>query len=104
VPQLELFLRKQALALGIMKYWIIRFFFAIYRFFLSPALHLICGPTYGCRFIPSCSQFAHESLQRHGFILGGILMIRRVLRCHPFACAGYDPVPHVIRKIKVLND
>jgi uncharacterized protein len=46
-----------------------------------------------CRFVPSCSEYAAEALARHGFFQGAALAIWRVLRCHPFARGGYDPVP-----------
>ncbi|HOV33779.1 MAG TPA: membrane protein insertion efficiency factor YidD [Candidatus Hydrogenedens sp.] len=46
-----------------------------------------------CRFYPSCSNYAIESFQRHGFIKGSILTIWRILRCQPFCKGGYDPVP-----------
>ncbi|HYB09724.1 MAG TPA: membrane protein insertion efficiency factor YidD [Alphaproteobacteria bacterium] len=47
-----------------------------------------------CRYEPSCSQYALEALRRHGAIIGTGLAARRVLRCHPWAEGGYDPVPH----------
>ena len=46
-----------------------------------------------CRFLPTCSQYAVEALQRHGFFRGGYLALRRLLRCHPFGGSGCDPVP-----------
>lgn len=46
-----------------------------------------------CRFLPTCSHYAMEALERHGAWTGGWLALRRFLRCHPFAAAGYDPVP-----------
>ena len=46
-----------------------------------------------CRFDPSCSQYASEAIERHGAIRGARLATGRILRCHPFARAGYDPVP-----------
>jgi len=58
-----------------------------YRYFLSPlfASH--------CRFCPSCSEYALEAIELHGAIKGGWLTIKRLLRCHPFAKGGWDPVP-----------
>ncbi|RMF07303.1 MAG: membrane protein insertion efficiency factor YidD [Candidatus Neomarinimicrobiota bacterium] len=46
-----------------------------------------------CRFTPTCSQYAVEALQTHGFLKGGWLAFQRVLRCHPWGGSGYDPVP-----------
>jgi putative membrane protein insertion efficiency factor len=59
----------------------------IYRRFLSP-LKPRC-----CRFEPTCSQYALEALATHGSVRGLWLTVRRILRCHPFCEAGYDPVP-----------
>lgn len=58
-----------------------------YRLFLSPWL----GNS--CRFQPTCSVYALESLEKHGAIRGGWLAIRRIGRCHPMGGDGYDPVP-----------
>lgn len=58
-----------------------------YQFVLSPILGR------QCRFLPTCSHYAMEALERHGGIKGGWLAARRIVRCHPFAAAGYDPVP-----------
>ncbi|MDR0550878.1 MAG: membrane protein insertion efficiency factor YidD [Spirochaetaceae bacterium] len=46
-----------------------------------------------CRFYPSCSVYAYEAVERHGFVRGVYLAARRLLRCHPFHAGGYDPVP-----------
>lgn len=45
-----------------------------------------------CRFEPSCSSYAIEALTRFGLFKGGILSIKRILRCHPFSPGGYDPI------------
>lgn len=47
-----------------------------------------------CRYIPTCSQYALEAIEKYGAIRGGFMALRRVLRCHPFSRRGpYDPVP-----------
>ena len=46
-----------------------------------------------CRFYPSCSNYAYVAIERYGFFKGGVLGIKRILRCHPFGDKGYDPVP-----------
>ncbi len=48
-----------------------------------------------CRFVPSCSEYAYEAVERHGLARGGRLAIWRVLRCNPWGGHGYDPVPDV---------
>ena len=46
-----------------------------------------------CRHYPTCSQYAVEAINHHGAFKGLFLAIRRLLRCHPWAEGGYDPVP-----------
>lgn len=47
-----------------------------------------------CRFIPTCSEYALEAVEKYGAVKGGYLAMRRILRCHPFSKkSGYDPVP-----------
>lgn len=48
-----------------------------------------------CRFQPTCSAYALEAVERHGVGRGTTLAVRRLLRCHPWGGAGYDPVPSV---------
>ena len=60
-----------------------------YRRWISPAKRPCC------RYYPTCSAYAVESIEKHGALRGGWLAIRRVFRCHPFHEGGYDPVPDV---------
>lgn len=46
-----------------------------------------------CIYRPTCSQYALEAIQKYGAARGGLMALRRVLRCHPFHEGGYDPVP-----------
>jgi putative membrane protein insertion efficiency factor len=46
-----------------------------------------------CRYVPSCSSYALEALEVHGFVRGSWLSIRRLGRCHPWGGHGWDPVP-----------
>jgi uncharacterized protein len=58
-----------------------------YKRWISPAL-----PT-ACRFVPTCSEYAMEAVERHGALRGSMLAGWRLLRCHPFCPGGHDPVP-----------
>ena len=55
-----------------------------------------------CKYTPTCSEYAMQAVERYGAVYGGYLAARRLLRCHPFAKGGYDPVPErvdtIIRK------
>ncbi|ERS91425.1 membrane protein insertion efficiency factor YidD [Halomonas sp. PBN3] len=59
----------------------------LYQWGISPLL----GPR--CRYWPTCSHYTVEALQVHGPLKGGWLALRRILRCHPGADGGIDPVP-----------
>jgi len=46
-----------------------------------------------CRFLPTCSVYAREAIERHGAWRGSSLALRRLAKCHPFGGSGLDPVP-----------
>lgn len=58
-----------------------------YKWAISPML----PPA--CRYVPTCSEYAMEAIDRFGFFRGGMMALWRLLRCHPFVRGGYDPVP-----------
>jgi putative membrane protein insertion efficiency factor len=58
-----------------------------YKWAISPML----PPS--CRYVPTCSEYAAEAVERHGAFRGSALALWRLLRCHPFVRGGYDPVP-----------
>lgn len=67
-----------------------KMFIALIRFYqivISP----LKPPT--CRFYPTCSHYGLEAVQRFGALKGGLLTIKRILKCHPFHPGGVDPVP-----------
>lgn len=46
-----------------------------------------------CRFVPTCSDYGYQAIEKYGIMRGGVMAIWRVLRCNPFGKGGYDPVP-----------
>ncbi|MCK4302865.1 MAG: membrane protein insertion efficiency factor YidD [Candidatus Eisenbacteria sp.] len=59
----------------------------IYQRLISP----LSPPS--CRFVPTCSSYAQQALGKHGLVRGGVLAMRRILRCHPWNPGGIDPLP-----------
>ena len=63
------------------------FIIKIYQFIVSPFIGQ------NCRYLPTCSEYAIESLKLHGLLRGLFFTIRRILKCHPFGGHGIDPIP-----------
>jgi putative membrane protein insertion efficiency factor len=61
-----------------------------YQMMVSP---ILCLLGVQCRYVPSCSEYAIEAVEKYGIIKGGFLMVRRLLCCHPGCLGGSDPVP-----------
>ena len=69
-----------------------------YKWALSPLL----SPA--CRYVPTCSDYAMEAVDRYGALRGGLMAMWRVLRCHPFVKGGYDPVvKHPVMKSEMVR-
>ncbi len=64
---------------------------AFYKRWLSPAVHSL--GVGGCRFVPTCSEYAVTAIALHGPLRGAALAVGRLLRCHPFSRGGLDQVP-----------
>lgn len=60
---------------------------AVYRRWITPSLPR------RCRYEPTCSAYATQSIRRFGVLRGGLLAAWRLLRCNPFSHGGFDPVP-----------
>ena len=45
-----------------------------------------------CRFTPTCSEYTYEAVKKYGTVKGGVMGLKRIVRCHPWAKGGYDPV------------
>jgi len=58
----------------------------VYKWVVSPWL------LPACRYVPTCSEYAMEAVERYGALRGGLMAVVRLLRCHPFVRGGYDPV------------
>ena len=69
-----------------------------YKWVLSPLM------LPACRYVPTCSDYAMEAVDRYGVLRGSLMAMGRVLRCHPFVRGGYDPVVTVpVMKSEVLG-
>ena len=46
-----------------------------------------------CRFIPTCSEYSYQAIEKYGILKGSNLTLKRIIHCHPWQKGGYDPVP-----------
>lgn len=67
------------------------FTFRLYKSVLSPVLHAVSPSR--CLYLPTCSEYAYTAISRFGMVRGSWMALRRLLRCHPWAKGGLDPVP-----------
>lgn len=82
--QQGIFTRQEVVArVRMLALWVIR----LYQKGISPYFPPCC------RYVPSCSAYAYEAVQKYGICRGFVLTLKRLLRCHPFCPGGYDPVP-----------
>lgn len=67
-----------------------RFLMGLIRFYRR-AISPLLPPS--CRFVPTCSDYALQAIEKYGALRGAWLAVLRILKCHPFHPGGYDPVP-----------
>lgn len=80
----------------------------IARFFIIFLIHVYQGMIRPflvgqCKFHPTCSEYAIEAVGKHGVLRGGLLAVRRLLRCHPFKRGGIDLVPDGVHEVERRN-
>jgi len=68
-----------------------KIFIGLIKFYKKYLSGLKGTPT--CKFIPTCSDYGIEAIEKYGAFKGGLLTVWRILRCNPFSKGGYDPVP-----------
>ncbi|WP_124728589.1 membrane protein insertion efficiency factor YidD [Staphylospora marina] len=69
---------------------VLLFLIRVYRRFLSPLKPPVC------RFVPTCSEYGLIAIERHGVLIGLWLLVRRLVKCHPFHPGGFDEVPEKV--------
>lgn len=62
-----------------------------YKHFFSNLIEFLFGK--GCRYFPTCSDYANQALEKHNVFYATLLTLRRISRCHPWGPSGFDPVP-----------
>ena len=67
-------------------HWFVLRLILFYQYAISPHFPSCC------RYVPTCSTYAYQAVQKYGICRGGFMAVRRLLRCHPFHPGGYDPL------------
>ena len=68
-----------------------KIFIGLIKFYRKYLSGLKAAPT--CKFIPTCSEYGIQAIEKYGVLKGGVLTVWRILHCNPFSKGGYDPVP-----------
>lgn len=68
---------------------ILIFLIDLYKKYISPWFHNF---GYDCKYYPTCSVYTKQAIEKYGVIKGGLLGIKRILKCNPFSKGGYDPL------------
>ena len=66
-------------------------FIRIYKYLLSPFIG------HSCRYLPTCSDYSIEALEKFGFFNGLLLIFKRIFSCHPWSEGGFDPVKKEVK-------
>ena len=69
-------------------------FIRIYKYLVSPLIG------HSCRYLPTCSEYSIEALEKFGLLKGIVLIFKRILSCHPWSDGGFDPVKKEIKAKK----
>jgi uncharacterized protein len=72
-----------------------------YKLVIAPVLHAISPSR--CIYLPTCSEYASLAVARFGLCRGSWLALKRLVRCHPFAEGGFDPVPELPGNLTAPN-
>ncbi len=59
---------------------------------LDHGLFSFAKGSYGCKFIPTCSEYTYEAIDKYGVFKGSVLGFKRIIRCNPLSKGGYDPL------------
>lgn len=65
-------------------------FIRFYKNYISFLLKIFINGS--CRYTPSCSEYSYSAIQKYGVLKGGLLSVKRIVRCNPLSISGHDPV------------